>query len=89
MSAETEIANWRVDKRIPIALLVTLFLQIAIAIIWTTQLNARVDTLEQKAVYSSDFGEKLARIDERLQAVKQYMEDIRQEIRNVNGRLAK
>ena len=89
MSAENEITHWQIDRRIPIALLVTLFLQIAIAIIWTTQLNARVDTLEQKADYSSDFGEKLARIDERLQAVKQYMEDIRQEIRSVNGRLAK
>ncbi len=89
MISENEISHWRVDKRIPIALLITLFLQIASAIIWTTQLNARVDTLEQKAAYSSDFGEKLARIDERLQAVKQYMEDIRQEIRNVNGRLGK
>lgn len=89
MISENEISHWRVDKRIPIALLITLFLQIASAIIWTTQLNARVDTLEQKASYSSDFGEKLARIDERLQAVKQYMEDIRQEIRNVNGRLGK
>lgn len=86
MRKENEITHWRIDKRIPIALLITLFLQIAMAIIWATQLNARVDSLEEKAVYSSDFGEKLARIDERLQSVKQYMEDIKHELENVAGR---
>ncbi len=86
MKQENEITHWRIDKRIPIALLITLFLQIAMAIIWATQLNARVDSLEEKAGYSADFGEKLARIDERLQAVKQYMEDIKHELENVSGR---
>lgn len=89
MSIEHENIQWHFDKRIPIALLITLFLQIAAAIVWTTQLNARVYTLEKQAVDTSDFGEKLARIDERLQAVKQYVEDIRQEIRTANVRFAK
>mgnify|MGYP001228416554 FL=1 len=65
MINEPEITSWRVDKRIPIALLMTLFLQLAAAIIWATQLNARVDTLEHEATETSGFGEKLARIDER------------------------
>lgn len=75
-----ETANWRVDKRIPIALLLTLFIQIAAAIIWATQLNARVDNLEQEAGESVGFGEKLARIDERLQNLKQDVEFIKREV---------
>ena len=82
MMDDAEITNWRVDKRIPIALLMTLFLQIAAAIIWATQLSARVDTLEHEASETSGFGEKLARIDERLQSVKQDVEFIKREIGN-------
>lgn len=86
MIDEHEITHWRVDKRIPIALLVTLFLQIAAAIIWATQLNARVGTLEQEVVGTSDFGEKLARIDERLQNMKQDVEFIKREVGSVGNR---
>ena len=82
-----EISNWRIDKRIPIALLMTLILQIFAGLIWATQLNARVGTLENQAISTSNFGEKLARIDERLQGMKQYMEDIKHQIEIVNGRL--
>lgn len=79
-----EITHWRVDKRIPIALLLTLFIQIASGIIWATQLNARVDNLEHGASASAGFAEKLARIDERLQNLKQDMEFIKREVSNGN-----
>lgn len=69
--------HWQIDKRIPIALLVTLFFQISAALIWATQLNARVGTLENKAEHTDYFGEKLARIDERLQSMKQDVEQIK------------
>ncbi len=65
------INRWQIDKRVPIALVATMLIQVAAALIWATQLNARVDTLEVQAVSSADFGEKLARIDERVQAMKQ------------------
>lgn len=82
MIEENQITHWQIDKRIPIALLVTLFLQIATALIWATQLNARVVSLEGQANHSADFGEKLARIDERLGHIKQDMEHIKHVIEN-------
>jgi hypothetical protein len=80
-------SNWRVDRRIPPALLMTLILQVSAGIVWAAQLNARVGALENQAVSASGFGEKLARIDERLQGMKQYMEDIKHQIEFVSGRL--
>lgn len=77
MINEQEITHWQIDKRIPIALLVTLFIQFASALIWATQLNARVGSLEQEVIGASSFGEKLARIDERLQGVKQDIEFVK------------
>lgn len=77
MIGENEMTHWRIDKRIPIALLITIFFQFASALIWATQLNARVGNLEQRESGTADFGEKLARIDERLQGLKQDMEIIK------------
>lgn len=84
-----EVGRWRIDRRIPIALLATLIFQIAAALVWATQLNARVGTLEQQVVGTADFGEKLARIEERLQSLKQYMEEIKREIGRANGGVLK
>mgnify|MGYP003393110097 FL=1 len=84
MMDKENITNWRFDRRIPIALLLTLFIQIVSGIVWATQLNARVDNLENEAGASAGFGEKLARIDERLQSLKQDMEFIKREVGNGN-----
>jgi hypothetical protein len=77
MINEHDITNWRVDKRIPIALLVTLFLQIGAALVWATQLDSRVGTLEHELIGTAGFTEKLARIDERTLGMKQDIESIK------------
>jgi hypothetical protein len=89
MKNESEAAHWQIDRRIPIALLITLFFQFASALVWATQLNARVGTLEQDGVGMADFGEKLARIDERLQGMKQDVEFIKNEVGGVRSRFFK
>jgi uncharacterized coiled-coil protein SlyX len=40
---DPDTAAWHLDKRIPIALIVTIFLQTAFAVSWVTSLSARVD----------------------------------------------
>lgn len=81
--------HWRVDKRIPIALLITLFFQIFAAIVWATQLNARVNNLEQHDVNTIGFSEKLARIDERIQALNQDTQSIKNDVAKVINHLMK
>ena len=83
------INHWKIDKRIPIALLITLFFQIFSAIVWATQLNARVNNLEQHDVEAVGFSEKLARIDERLQAMKQDTQSIKNDVAKVINHLMK
>ncbi len=88
MIDENDISNWRVDKRIPIALLVTLFLQIGAALVWATQLNSRVGTLEHEIIGTADFAEKLVRIDERIQAMKEDVESIKYAVGIVRNRFS-
>jgi hypothetical protein len=75
--------KWQLDRRIPIALLATLIMQFAAALIWASRLNARVETLEIHAEHSHDLSEKLARIDERVQAMKQDTDFIKQSINRI------
>ncbi len=75
--------KWQLDRRVPIVLLLTLFMQFVAALIWASQLNARVETLEIQAGHSYDLGEKLARIDERVQAMKQDTDFIKQSINRI------
>ncbi len=77
------------DKRIPIAIVLSLFLQFAAAIIWATRLDARVITLEQQSAGSQGYGEKLARIDERITALQQDTSSIKHGLENLTNRLLK
>jgi cell division protein FtsB len=86
---QEDISHWRMDKRIPIAIVLSLFLQFAAAIVWGAKLDARVVSLEQQGAGSIGFGEKLARIDERLNAVQQDTNSIKHEIETLTNRVFK
>lgn len=79
--------HWRFDKRIPIALLLSLLLQLAGALVWATQLDARVDSLEQTAMAGSGLSEKFARLEERLDSVKQNIVTVRQQLEQITDKL--
>ena len=79
--------HWRLDKRIPIALLITIVLQVGAVLIWATQLDARVNQLEQYTMADSGLNEKFARLEERLDSVKQNLVGVRQQLDNITDKL--
>lgn len=72
--------GWLIERRIPMALLVTLCVQIATALIWATQLDARVSHVEQQGMGAVTMGEKFARLEERLDFLKQNITTMRQQL---------
>jgi hypothetical protein len=56
--------TWLLDRRVPLAVIVTLLLQLGGALIWSAKLDARVDNLEQETINSSGLNEKFARLEE-------------------------
>ena len=68
MESDTE---WRLDKHIPVALILAIILQGAATVWWASSINARVEMLEERQ-------DKLATMPARLAAVEATLKDIRE-----------
>jgi hypothetical protein len=79
---------WRIDKRIPIAVLITIILQIGAVLVWAAELDARVGIVERQ-IGDTSINEKFGRLEERLDSVKQHIEAIRRQLDQVTGQLFK
>lgn len=73
----TTTPRWRLDRRIPPAVLMALALQFIALVAWSTQLQARVALLEQSQGEAGRVPERLARLEERLGAVREDVSFIR------------
>ncbi len=77
------------DRHVPVAVIFTLLLQMAGALIWATQLDARVQYVEGQSAEIAQSSERLARIEERLQFMKQDVEAIRRQLDNLTNMFVK
>jgi hypothetical protein len=81
--------RWQIDRRIPLLFLLTLITQIGAALIWATQLDARVEQVEKNSYDARLLGEKIGRMEERLEYAHEDMRAIKQQLIMINERLAK
>jgi len=80
-------AKWRLDRRVPLTVLVALLVQFAAAIVWATQLDARVDMIERHAMDGSGLSVRFARLEERLEFLKQDMSFLKTQLDQLNQHL--
>lgn len=73
--------NWRLEKKIPIALIVTIFVMIgtqtATTVWWASSISARVDYLERQMTDARPQGDRLTRVEVRLETVQSGVEEIK------------
>lgn len=73
--------HWHITRGIPIAMIVTmiatLLVQTATAAWFVSRLDSRVDTLEKAQVMVAPQGERLTRVEEKLENVKMGITDIK------------
>jgi len=79
--------HWTVDRRVPIAVIVTLLIQMGGALVWATQLDARVGDVERQEITSANLNEKFARLEERLDDMKQNLAAMKRQLDHVTDRL--
>lgn len=72
--------RWRLDRRISLTLIFSLFLQFLTLIVWATCLEARVGTLETRQADMHGLPERLARLEERVKAIGEDTSFIRQRL---------
>ena len=70
MASQDPDNSWHLDKRVPIALIVTLMMQGAIGIWWMASLGSRVDYLERGVSASSGLGGDIIQMKEQLRGIE-------------------
>ena len=76
-------------RRISLALVMTIVVQVASILIWATQLNARVNGMEQQCAATGALSEKFARLDEHLDGMKQDLSGVKHQLDRLTDRLLK
>ena len=75
---ETNVANeWHLDKRVPLALIMTVIVQTAVLGVWVGSIQQRVQQNEQAIAESADTAERLARIEAILERVERRLDQER------------
>jgi hypothetical protein len=68
--------HWHLDKRIPLALMLTIGFQTGIFIWWAAQLSERVNTLERSAITAAPQADRITRMEVRLEGIGQIVQRI-------------
>ena len=87
MTKDPASESWHLDKRVPVALIITIMMQTVAAVWWAASLSARVDALERDWARFSAVVNRLrvqedraARVDVRLEALYGRLERIERKL---------
>lgn len=74
-------SRWHLDKRVPIALIVTLIGQMAVGVAWMSALGERVHSLERtesmRAAAAPVNADRLTRVEVKIEAVQEGITEIK------------
>jgi hypothetical protein len=73
--------QWHLDKRVPLALILTIVIQTAGLVWWASSLSERVNSLERRADASAPQGDRLTRVEVKLEGVQLGIDEIKRLIR--------
>lgn len=77
MTEQTEDKQWHLDKRVPLALIVTILLQTGAAMWWASSLSERVNFLERQLNAAAPQADRLTRVEVKIEAVQEGISEIK------------
>ncbi len=66
--------TWHLDKRVPVAIIITIVMQFTFTIWYAAQLDHRVATMERNIIGASSQGERLTKVETEFNSVKQELQ---------------
>lgn len=69
--------KWHLDKRVPLALIITIGIQTGTIIWWAASVTNRLDNLEQKTAVVAPQADRLTRVEIQLEVVKEGVIEIK------------
>lgn len=73
--------SWHLDKKVPIAVIVTIMLQTGGIVWWSATASERLNALERKAELAAPQDSRLTRVETRLEAVQDGIAEIKSILR--------
>jgi hypothetical protein len=71
-----EQSGWRIDRHVPVALVLTIVLQTGAALLWTGAAAERLTALETRTGRTDEVMERTARLEEQSKAMRAALERI-------------
>jgi len=90
MTEPNDESHWRIDKRIPISLILTIVGQTVGIIIWVVSLNGRVGDLEKNSATSVQYAilnEKFNNVSADIASLKTDISGLKDDVRRVTIRV--
>lgn len=69
--------EWHLDKKVPVAMMVTLLLQTGAIVWWAAGISVRVDVLEQRAITAAPQAERIIRLESKLDNITDKVAEIK------------
>jgi len=79
--ADPAASSWHLDRRVPIALIATILLQTVAVVWWASDLSARVSHLERTQAASAPQGDRLTRVEVKVENIQSGIEEIKRLLR--------
>jgi hypothetical protein len=76
-SPPQDLGHWHLDKRVPIALIVAMFVQTCAIVWWASDLSARVSTLERQQAAAAPQADRLTRVEVKIENINEGISDIK------------
>lgn len=64
------LSGWRLERRVPLAVLGAIILQCGGVVVWATWQEARLQAVERSQAQQSGLNEKFARLEERIDSLR-------------------
>lgn len=76
-------SSWHVDKRVPIALMITIGIQTAGIVWWASDISARVGYVERQISTTAPQADRLTRVEVRVESIQEGVNRIERMIQRV------
>lgn len=78
---EEKPSHWTVDKKVPLALILTIIIQTGAMLWWAASLSERVNNLERQQSASAPQADRLTRVEVKIEAIVDGVSEIKRLIR--------
>ena len=87
MSAREQERHWHLDRRVPVALIVTIIMQTIGIVWWAASISARVQVLERRLDEARSNQNRIVRLEANQSAVYQRLDRIEAASRRIEAKL--